>query len=128
MAQRKALLIGINYPGTAYALQGCWNDTELHKGYLKSLYGYADADITIITDSPGSAVKPTGKVIRVSCVTCLCDMGVSVKLQVVPHIPAQSAAVRHGPSPQVAGHSMRVMPSPGELLLPPGCVPACLPA
>jgi hypothetical protein len=46
---KKALLIGINYTGTQYQLNGCINDTESIKTRLKSI-GFNDNDITIMTD------------------------------------------------------------------------------
>jgi hypothetical protein len=52
MASRKALCVGINkfknYPGSS--LQGCVNDANEMSALLKSLLGFADADIVKLTD------------------------------------------------------------------------------
>lgn len=59
MFKRRALLVGINYVGTQSALNGCWNDVHGVEEYLKTYREYADSDITVMTDEPTSAVKPT---------------------------------------------------------------------
>jgi len=53
---KKALLIGINYNGTQYQLNGCINDTQSIKTRLQSI-GFNDTNITIMTDV--TELKPT---------------------------------------------------------------------
>lgn len=49
---KKALLVGINdYPGGYNDLMGCVNDVQNMQDLLVSLFGFAAADITLITDS-----------------------------------------------------------------------------
>ena len=43
MGIRRALLVGINYPGTTYPLQGCVNDVNLMADILTQHYGFTDA-------------------------------------------------------------------------------------
>ena len=56
---RKALCVGINnfmnYPGSA--LQGCINDVKDMKGILKDFLGFADPDITTLTDGQATKVN-----------------------------------------------------------------------
>lgn len=54
---KKALLIGINYTGTPYELNGCINDTESIQTRLTTNYGFDVANITTLTDN--TSVKPT---------------------------------------------------------------------
>jgi metacaspase-1 len=56
---KKALLVGINYIGTANELKGCINDVINMKDLLIKSYGYKDSDITVITDN--TDMKPTRK-------------------------------------------------------------------
>ena len=55
---KRALLIGINYNGSAYQLSGCINDMETVKFYLLQR-GYPPENIKLLTDE--TAVKPTRK-------------------------------------------------------------------
>lgn len=52
---KKALMIGINYVGTPYQLNGCINDVTSMSAKLRSDYGFTN--ITELTDD--AAVKPT---------------------------------------------------------------------
>ncbi|XP_010476753.1 PREDICTED: metacaspase-8-like [Camelina sativa] len=61
---KKALLIGINYPGTAVELRGCVNDVRRMKKCLIERYGFANKDITVLIDTDKSCIQPTGKNIR----------------------------------------------------------------
>jgi hypothetical protein len=68
---KKALLIGINYPGTDSELQGCANDCLASMDILKKYFGYLDENIIFLTDSRGFGQKqfekyekPTGENIR----------------------------------------------------------------
>jgi metacaspase-1 len=48
---KKALLVGINdYPGVYNDLMGCVNDVHNMQNLLVSLFGFAPADISVITD------------------------------------------------------------------------------
>ena len=53
--QKSALLVGINYVGTPYQLQGCINDVVNMQAFLVSKYKYNNT--TLITDN--TIVKPT---------------------------------------------------------------------
>ncbi|KAG7654501.1 unnamed protein product [Arabidopsis thaliana] len=57
---KKALLIGINYPGTAVELRGCVNDVHRMQKCLIELYGFANKDIVIMIDTDKSCIQPTG--------------------------------------------------------------------
>lgn len=57
VATKKALLVGINYIGTPYALNGCINDTISMKERLIASYGFRGEDIEIINDT--TEKKPT---------------------------------------------------------------------
>ncbi|EOA37332.1 hypothetical protein CARUB_v10011040mg [Capsella rubella] len=61
---KKALLIGINYPGTAVELRGCVNDVRRMQKCLIERYGFSNGDITILIDTDKSYIQPTGKNIR----------------------------------------------------------------
>lgn len=54
-----ALLIGINYVGQSGELAGCINDVLKVKAMLVGRMGYADADITLMTDESPPGLKPT---------------------------------------------------------------------
>lgn len=45
---KRALIVGINYPGTGHQLQGCVNDANNMAALLKSTFGFED--IKILTD------------------------------------------------------------------------------
>jgi hypothetical protein len=60
LISKKALLVGSNYPGTQYPLQGCLNDVNFMRDKLNSL---TYSQITLLTD--GAQAKPTkGNVIN----------------------------------------------------------------
>ncbi|XP_010417594.1 PREDICTED: metacaspase-7 [Camelina sativa] len=61
---KRAVLIGINYPGTAEELQGCVNDARRMHKCLVDRFGFAEEDITLLIDSDKSYTQPTGKNIR----------------------------------------------------------------
>lgn len=48
--KRKALLIGINYFGQRGTLRGCINDVKNMSTYLNQNFGYARADMVLLTD------------------------------------------------------------------------------
>ncbi|WZZ69510.1 hypothetical protein YC2023_080880 [Brassica napus] len=61
---KKAVLIGINYPGTEEELVGCINDVKrMHKS-LVELYGFSEENIVELIDTDESKTQPTGKNIR----------------------------------------------------------------
>eukprot|EP00916_Digyalum_oweni_P007225 GHVL01012222.1.p1 GENE.GHVL01012222.1~~GHVL01012222.1.p1 ORF type:complete len:641 (+),score=120.41 GHVL01012222.1:40-1923(+) len=63
--RKKAVLIGINYPGTQAALRGCHNDVTRMKQILSSLYGYptsTDHMVCLLDDPRSSQIyQPTRK-------------------------------------------------------------------
>ncbi|CAH9135158.1 unnamed protein product [Cuscuta epithymum] len=61
---RKAVLIGINYPGTKAELRGCVNDVRSMHRCLVDRYGFSEEDITILIDTDDSYPQPTGRNIR----------------------------------------------------------------
>ncbi|KAI5420985.1 metacaspase-4 [Lathyrus oleraceus] len=61
---KKAVLIGINYPGTKAELRGCVNDVwRMHKCLIER-YGFSEDDVTVLIDTDSSYTEPTGKNIR----------------------------------------------------------------
>lgn len=61
---KKAVLIGINYPGTKAELRGCINDVKRMYNCLLNRYGFAEEDITVLIDTDDSYTQPTGRNIR----------------------------------------------------------------
>lgn len=61
---KKAVLIGINYPGTKAELKGCINDVRRMYQCLVDRYGFSEDNITILIDTDDSYIQPTGKNIR----------------------------------------------------------------
>ncbi|ORY34251.1 caspase domain-domain-containing protein [Naematelia encephala] len=53
--KRKALLIGINYIGSAQALSGCINDAHNVQKFIVERYGYNPDDIVMLTDDARNA-------------------------------------------------------------------------
>lgn len=65
MPRKKALLIGINYTGTAHELNGCINDSINMRNYLVQERGFSPdpKDMVMLNDDPrnrGSPFEPTG--------------------------------------------------------------------
>jgi hypothetical protein len=56
--KKRALCVGLNYPGTNCELKGCVNDMRCIRNMLKERYNYADANIRILADQ-GDFEKPT---------------------------------------------------------------------
>ena len=52
---KKALLIGINYPGTAAELRGCVNDVMLMKDVITEQYGFNE--VKIVTDNDATTSR-----------------------------------------------------------------------
>lgn len=61
---KRALLIGCNYPGTDYELDGCVNDVQRVRRWLVELFGFDEKDIDVLIDTDGSYTRPTGANIR----------------------------------------------------------------
>lgn len=72
-SNKKALLIGTNYPYTPYTLHGCVNDPNDLKAVLVKR-GFQNANITLLTDD--TALKPT-KVNIINAITTLLTKAVS---------------------------------------------------
>ncbi|GMJ11619.1 metacaspase 2d, metacaspase 4 [Hibiscus trionum] len=61
---KKAVLIGINYPGTKAELKGCINDVKRMYKCLIQRYGFSNEDIKVLIDTDNHYDRPTGKNIR----------------------------------------------------------------
>lgn len=61
---KKALLIGINYPGTKAELKGCINDVWRMHECLIQRFGFNEEDIVVMIDTDSSYTQPTGANIR----------------------------------------------------------------
>ncbi|KAL0321007.1 UNVERIFIED_CONTAM: Metacaspase-4 [Sesamum radiatum] len=61
---KRAVLIGINYPGTTAELKGCINDVRRMHECLVERYGFDNDDITVLIDTDDSYTEPTGRNIR----------------------------------------------------------------
>ena len=66
MPRRKALMIGINYTGSAHQLNGCINDALNIRDYLVRERGYSPnpGDMVLMSDTPenrGTLFEPTGR-------------------------------------------------------------------
>ncbi|CAG8727432.1 13452_t:CDS:2, partial [Cetraspora pellucida] len=48
--EKRALLIGINYFGTQYQLNGCINDVKNIKNFLMNHFKFKESEITVLTD------------------------------------------------------------------------------
>ncbi|KFK42336.1 hypothetical protein AALP_AA2G243200 [Arabis alpina] len=94
---KKAVLIGINYPGTKVELKGCVNDVHRMHKCLVDRYGFVEEDIKVLIDTDKSYTQPTGKNIR----RALSEL---VK-------PAKSGDVLFV---HFSGHGTRVPPETGE--------------
>ncbi|EAZ17332.1 hypothetical protein OsJ_32856 [Oryza sativa Japonica Group] len=62
--KKLATLVGCNYAGTPNELQGCINDVAAMRDALVARFGFAPADVTVLTDDRGSPVLPTGANIK----------------------------------------------------------------
>jgi metacaspase-1 len=60
--KRLATLVGCNYAGMRYELRGCINDALAMRDLLVSRFGFAPADVAVLTDDAG--VVPTGANIK----------------------------------------------------------------
>ncbi|RLM57866.1 metacaspase-9-like [Panicum miliaceum] len=62
--QMLATLVGCNYAGTPHELRGCINDVLAMRDTLVARFGFAPADITVLTDDDRRGVLPTGANIK----------------------------------------------------------------
>lgn len=58
------LCIGINYVGTSYELQGCYNDAVAMKSLVQERFSIPDQDVVLLTDADPSFRAPTYQNIR----------------------------------------------------------------
>ncbi|GMH36197.1 hypothetical protein BSKO_04065 [Bryopsis sp. KO-2023] len=61
---KRALLVGCNYAGTEYPLNGCINDVFSIKAVLTELYGFEEDSFTVLIDTDETYEQPTGKNIK----------------------------------------------------------------
>jgi len=71
-ATKHALLIGCNYTGSDFQLNGCINDIQNLKSRITTSYGFLEENITVLTDT--TPVKPT-KANIISALTTLLQAG-----------------------------------------------------
>jgi uncharacterized caspase-like protein len=64
MGRKRAVLVGINYPGTEGELKGCLNDVARMRRCLVDRFGFDNADIRVLADADQSTPPPTGANIR----------------------------------------------------------------
>lgn len=62
--KRLATLVGCNYAGTPHELRGCINDVLAMRDLLVARFGFAPADITLLTDDNAGVLRPTGANIK----------------------------------------------------------------
>ncbi|KAF8715904.1 hypothetical protein HU200_026864 [Digitaria exilis] len=63
MGEKRAVLVGINYPGTKAELKGCHNDVARMRRCLVDRFGFDKSGIRVLVDD-GSGPQPTGANIR----------------------------------------------------------------
>ncbi|KAG2618400.1 hypothetical protein PVAP13_3NG079558 [Panicum virgatum] len=64
MGQKRAVLVGINYPGTDGELKGCLNDVARMRRCLVDRFGFDEGGIRVLADADPSTPPPTGANIR----------------------------------------------------------------
>lgn len=64
MGAKRAVLVGINYPGTDGELKGCLNDVSRMRRCLLDRFGFDDDGIRVLADADPSTPPPTGANIR----------------------------------------------------------------
>ncbi|KAK3135191.1 hypothetical protein QOZ80_5BG0415840 [Eleusine coracana subsp. coracana] len=64
MGQKRAVLVGINYPGTEGELKGCLNDVARMRRCLVDRFGFDEAGIRVLADADPTTPPPTGANIR----------------------------------------------------------------
>eukprot|EP00252_Welwitschia_mirabilis_P005321 TRINITY_DN15823_c0_g1_i1.p1 TRINITY_DN15823_c0_g1~~TRINITY_DN15823_c0_g1_i1.p1 ORF type:complete len:419 (-),score=74.70 TRINITY_DN15823_c0_g1_i1:373-1629(-) len=70
---KRAVLVGINYPGTKAELKGCVNDVNRIYSSLINRYGFSEDNIEVLIDTDESYKQPTGKNIRKALERLVCD-------------------------------------------------------
>ncbi len=55
--KKKALLVGINYPGTNHALRGCVNDVEMVSEMLTREFGFTTKEKRMLTDNSATTAN-----------------------------------------------------------------------
>ncbi|VVA91536.1 unnamed protein product [Arabis nemorensis] len=70
---KQAVLVGINYPGTAEELRGCVNDVLRMRKCLIDRFGFSSQGIKLLIDTDKSYVQPTGKNIREALKTLISE-------------------------------------------------------
>jgi hypothetical protein len=101
---KRALLVGINYVGTASELHGCINDVMNMKEMLIKQYGYQEANITLMTDS--TETKPTRK----NILTELLKLIVSGAKTMFFHYSGHGASIRDTNGDEKDGNDETLVP------------------
>lgn len=57
MSRKRALLCGINYPGTQFALRGCVNDVNITSEILTRQYGFPTTEKRMLTDASATTTN-----------------------------------------------------------------------
>ena len=73
MGQKRAVLVGINYPGTDGELKGCLNDVARMRRCLVDRFGFDEAGIRVLADADPSTPPPTGANIRLELERLVAD-------------------------------------------------------
>lgn len=64
MGKKIAVLIGINYIGTRYQLNGCQNDVIKYKNILVNNFGYKNEDIKMLLDLKGYEYPTASNIVK----------------------------------------------------------------
>ncbi|TKW26540.1 hypothetical protein SEVIR_3G196700v4 [Setaria viridis] len=64
MGEKRAVLVGINYPGTKAELKGCHNDVARMRRCLVDRFGFDESGIRVLVDDGSGGPQPTGANIR----------------------------------------------------------------
>ncbi|CAN6346327.1 unnamed protein product [Urochloa humidicola] len=64
MGEKRAVLVGINYPGTKAELKGCHNDVARMRRSLVDRFGFDESGIRVLVDDGSGGPQPTGANIR----------------------------------------------------------------
>lgn len=111
--RRTALLVGINYLNTESELNGCYNDVVNVSQYLRSVLGYSQANITMLTDgnrgvAGASALPPTRQNILAG-ISALVD-GMVAGDEVVFHYSGHGSLVRDTNGDESTGYDSCLCP------------------
>ena len=60
MRSKKAVLVGCNYPGSEFSLNGCVNDLLTMRLSLIERFGFSEEDIVVLIDTDEECTPPTG--------------------------------------------------------------------